>query len=132
MPLATADDVLEADGTDVLSFAQAASASRVCVAAARREERAAAAGTGSQCETACEDYSTAIEARQTAEARKKSQKSLAPACARTWFATPPVGERGALLDRVLVRTLPRCEIRLRAKKLAETTVCRISMRFVLR
>ena len=62
-PLATADDVLEADDADVLSFAQAASAARVFVAAARREDRAAAAGPVPSVTTACEDYSATIEAR---------------------------------------------------------------------
>ena len=125
-PLATADDVLEADGADVLSFAQAASAARVFVAAARREDRAAAAGPVPSVTTACEDYSTAIEARQAAKLGKESKITRARLRAHV-VSDSAIGAK--TLHDLRANDISSWRVRLRAKKLAETTVRRISSDF---
>jgi len=125
-PLATADDVLEADGANVLSFAQAVSTSRVFVAAARREDRAAAAGPVPSVTTACEDYSAAIEARQAAKLGQESR--ITRARLRSHVTSDPVIGAKKLHD-LRANDISSWRVRLRAKKLAETTVRRISSDF---
>jgi len=125
-PLATADDVLEADGANVLSFAQAVSTSRVFVAAARREDRAAVAGPVPSVTTACEDYSAAIEARQAAKLGQESR--ITRARLRSHVTSDPVIGAKKLHD-LRANDISSWRVRLRAKKLAETTVRRISSDF---
>ena len=71
--LATADDVLEADGQTTLNFDQAVRSARDHVQTARKAATAKATGPVQTVRTAAEVYADAIEARQRAAGRKPSR-----------------------------------------------------------
>jgi integrase len=73
-PLGTADDVLEADGNETLSFDQARQAARDCVEAARLSAAVAAAGPIPTVRSAIEAYLIEREAREAAQRPGKTSK----------------------------------------------------------
>ena len=125
-PLGTADDVLDADGANTFSYAQAASACRSHVTKTRYDDRAAAEGPTPSVKTACEDYCLSIESRD-AERRGRASKLSRSRLQTHVLADPKIG--GKALHEMKSQDFAAWRVRLRAKRLAETTVRRISNDF---
>ena len=125
-PLATADDIFEADGAKVLSYGQATTACRVHVASSRADERMASAGPIPTVKTACQAYSAGIETRQPTLGGKPSKIS------RSRLQTHVLADMilgGMDLHALKSSHIQDWKTRLREKQLAETTVRRIANDF---
>lgn len=118
--LATADDVLAADGRETFSFDQASRAARDHVERARAEAAAAAAGPAQTVRMATEAYAQAVEARQVAAGRIVSRDARSRFKNHLWS--------DELADRTLY-TLKAAELRqwrerVRAKGVSTSTLQR--------
>ena len=121
-PLGTADDVFEADGKESFNYAQAASAARAHVAAARVEAKAAAEGPTPTVRMACETYLTAIEGRH------ERLDAKAPKNSRSRLRVHVLSDEKIVdlaLHKLRSSDLVDWKARVRAKKITETTVRRI-------
>ena len=125
-PLGTADDVLDADGANTFSYAQAASARRSHVTKTRYDDRAAAEGPTPSVKTACEDYCLSINSGTPSDVDgppSSPDRGSRPTC----LQNPKIG--GKALHEMKSQDFAAWRVRLRAKRLAETTVRRISNDF---
>jgi integrase len=119
--IGAADDVLEADGGDTLSFAQAERLARKRVETARADEAAAATGPVPTVRSAIEHYCSAVEARQ----REAGRRPLRDARSRLGKHVLSSSLADTPLHQLQAEQIAEWRDGLRAQSLSPTTIHRI-------